>query len=103
MIFITALVLIFLLRLRFPKGKSVAAINTAHLTMDLFGIYLYLFLPWIELVFVYIYFYHGYNSKVDGGQHTLAKYLIELCLPDYALSHFKASEIGAAALNLTLK
>ena len=27
MIFITALVLIFILRLRFPKGKSVAAIN----------------------------------------------------------------------------
>ena len=28
MIFITAIVLIFILRLRFPKGKSVAAINT---------------------------------------------------------------------------
>ena len=28
MIFITALVLIFILRLRFPKGKSVAAIIT---------------------------------------------------------------------------
>ena len=28
MIFITAIVLIFILRLRFPKGKSVAAIIT---------------------------------------------------------------------------
>ena len=30
MIFITALVLIFILRLRFPKGKSVAAIITSY-------------------------------------------------------------------------
>ena len=41
--------------------------------------------------------------QVDGTQHTLAKYLMELCLPDYNMCHFKASEIGAAALYLTMK
>ena len=39
MIFITALVLIFVLRLRFPKGKSVAAIipylGTSNSNLDL--------------------------------------------------------------------
>lgn len=46
------------------------------------------------------------NSKagqVNSNQHTLAKYLIELVLPDYAMSHYKASEVAAAALFLTLK
>ena len=33
MIFITALVLIFILRLRFPKGKSVAAIEAQRVTL----------------------------------------------------------------------
>ena len=46
------------------------------------------------------------NSKagqVDGLQHTLAKYLMELCIADYNLCHYKASEIAAAALCLTIK
>ncbi|XP_018009965.1 G2/mitotic-specific cyclin-B [Hyalella azteca] len=42
-------------------------------------------------------------AKVDGTQHTLAKYLIELCLTEYNMCHFKASQLGAAALFLTLK
>lgn len=46
------------------------------------------------------------NSKagmVDSRHHTLAKYLIELCLPEYTMCHFKASIIAGAALCLTLK
>nr|ACN54752.1 cyclin B [Scylla paramamosain] len=46
------------------------------------------------------------NSKagmVDSRHHTLAKYLMELCLPEYTMCHFKASVIAAAALCLTLK
>uniref|UniRef100_A0A2P2I3H3 G2/mitotic-specific cyclin-B-like n=1 Tax=Hirondellea gigas TaxID=1518452 RepID=A0A2P2I3H3_9CRUS len=46
------------------------------------------------------------NSKaaqVDGTQHTLAKYLMELCQPDYNMCQYKASEIGAAALCLSMR
>nr|ACC77698.1 ovarian cyclin B [Eriocheir sinensis] len=46
------------------------------------------------------------NSKaglVDSRHHTLAKYLMELCLPEYSMCHFKASILAAAALCLTLK
>jgi len=44
------------------------------------------------------------NSKagmVEQTQHLLAKYLMELCLPDYHMCHYRASEIGAAALYLS--
>nr|ADI86226.1 cyclin b [Metapenaeus affinis] len=46
------------------------------------------------------------NSKagsVDASQHTLAKYLMELCLPEYGMCHYKSSMIAAAALCLSLK
>ncbi|KAK8728392.1 hypothetical protein OTU49_009267 [Cherax quadricarinatus] len=46
------------------------------------------------------------NSKagsVDAAQHTLAKYLMELCLPEYCMCHYKASMIAAAALCFSLK
>nr|AKA66439.1 cyclin B [Palaemon carinicauda] len=46
------------------------------------------------------------NSKagsVDATQHTLAKYLMELCLLEYSMVHFKPSIIAAAALCLSLK
>nr|ADP95148.1 cyclin B [Macrobrachium rosenbergii] len=46
------------------------------------------------------------NSKagsVDATQHTLAKYLMELCLLEYSMVHFKPSIIAAAALCLALK
>ena len=46
------------------------------------------------------------NSKVgDVGQasHTLAKYLLELCLTEYSLSHVRPSLQAAAALCLSLK
>ena len=46
------------------------------------------------------------NSKVgEVGQasHTLAKYLLELCLTEYSLSHVRPSLQAAAALCLSLK
>ncbi|XP_071550504.1 G2/mitotic-specific cyclin-B2 [Panulirus ornatus] len=46
------------------------------------------------------------NSKagsVDAAQHTLAKYLMELCLPEYNMCHYKPSIMAAAALCLSLK
>ncbi|XP_037794731.1 G2/mitotic-specific cyclin-B-like [Penaeus monodon] len=46
------------------------------------------------------------NSKagsVDASQHTLAKYLMELCLPEYSMCHYKSSMIAASALCLSLK
>jgi len=46
------------------------------------------------------------NSKagsVDSHQHTLAKYLMELCLPEYSMCHYKASEIAAACLCISRK
>nr|ACI46952.1 cyclin B [Penaeus vannamei] len=46
------------------------------------------------------------NSKagsVDASQHTLAKYLMELCLPEYSMCHYKSSIIAASALCLSLK
>ncbi|KAK4315759.1 hypothetical protein Pmani_013036 [Petrolisthes manimaculis] len=45
------------------------------------------------------------NSKagrVDSLQHTLAKYLMELCLPEYSMCHYKPSMIAGAALYLSL-
>merc|ERR1739838_945296 len=41
------------------------------------------------------------NSKagsVDAAQHNLAKYLMELCLPEYTMCHYRPSLIAAAAL-----
>lgn len=46
------------------------------------------------------------NSKagsVDAAQHTLAKYLMELGLPDYSMVHYKPSIVAAAALCLSLR
>ena len=46
------------------------------------------------------------NSKVGAvGQasHTLAKYLLELCLTEYSISHVRPSLQAAAALCLSLK
>lgn len=46
------------------------------------------------------------NSKagsVDAAQHNLAKYLMELCLPEYSMCHYKPSIIAAAALCFSLK
>ncbi|KAG0712771.1 G2/mitotic-specific cyclin-B [Chionoecetes opilio] len=46
------------------------------------------------------------NSKagmVDSKHHTLGKYLLELCLPEYSMCHFKPSVLAAAALCLTLR
>ncbi|XP_045624571.1 G2/mitotic-specific cyclin-B [Procambarus clarkii] len=46
------------------------------------------------------------NSKagsVDAAQHTLAKYLMELCLPEYCMCHYMPSIIAGAALCLSLK
>ena len=46
------------------------------------------------------------NSKVGGvgtATHTLSKYLLELCLTEYAFSHVYASLQAAAALCLSLK
>ncbi|XP_068129690.1 G2/mitotic-specific cyclin-B2-like [Hyperolius riggenbachi] len=42
-------------------------------------------------------------SNADIIQHTLAKYLIELTLLDYAMVHYQPSIIAAAALCLTQK
>lgn len=41
--------------------------------------------------------------QVDSKHHTLAKYLMELCLQEYTMCHLKASMLAAAALCLTLK
>ena len=46
------------------------------------------------------------NSKagsVDAAQHNLAKYLMELCLPEYSMCHYKPSLIAAAVLCFSLK
>ncbi|XP_042239602.1 G2/mitotic-specific cyclin-B-like isoform X2 [Homarus americanus] len=46
------------------------------------------------------------NSKagsVDSAQHSLAKYLMELCLPEYSMCHYKPSMIAGAALWLSLR
>lgn len=46
------------------------------------------------------------NSKaggVDNRQHTLAKYLMELSLQEYALASCPVSQLAAAALCLSLK
>ena len=46
------------------------------------------------------------NSKVGGvgpASHTLSKYILELCLTEYAFSHVRASLQAAAALCLSLK
>lgn len=46
------------------------------------------------------------NSKagnVDALTHTLAKYILELTLVDYKVSHVKPSMVAAAALALSLK
>ena len=46
------------------------------------------------------------NSKVGSvspSTHTLSKYLLELCLTEYAFSHVSASLQAAAALCLSLK
>ncbi|XP_022100841.1 G2/mitotic-specific cyclin-B-like [Acanthaster planci] len=46
------------------------------------------------------------NSKaggVDGQKHTLAKYIMELTLPEYSFVQYDPSEIAAAALCLSTK
>lgn len=46
------------------------------------------------------------NSKaagVDAQKHTLAKYLMELTLPDYSFVQYDPSEIAAAALCASMK
>ncbi|ELT97248.1 hypothetical protein CAPTEDRAFT_151793 [Capitella teleta] len=46
------------------------------------------------------------NSKageVDADKHTLAKYLMELCLVDYECVHHRPSLIAAAALCLSIR
>jgi len=46
------------------------------------------------------------NSKagdVDAAKHTLAKYLMELCIVDYELAHTPPSQIAASALCLSMK
>lgn len=46
------------------------------------------------------------NSKagqVDAQMHTLAKYVMELSLPEYSLCHVAPSKMAAAALALSLK
>ena len=46
------------------------------------------------------------NSKVGGvgpATHTLSKYFLELCLPEYAFSHVSASLQAAASLCFSLK
>lgn len=40
---------------------------------------------------------------MDADIHTVAKYLMELSLQDYAMLQFKPSEIAAAALWLSLR
>ena len=58
MIFITALVLIFILRLRFLKGKSVAAINRLIIPEDIglheFSFFCYCLITWLIAIFTEI-------------------------------------------------
>ncbi|XP_019337555.1 G2/mitotic-specific cyclin-B1 isoform X1 [Alligator mississippiensis] len=42
-------------------------------------------------------------GEVDLEQHTLAKYLMELCIVDYEMVHYPPSQIAAAAFCLALK
>lgn len=46
------------------------------------------------------------NSKaghVDTQEHTLAKYMLELTLPEYNMRHHNPSQVAAAALYLSLR
>ncbi|KAG7159240.1 G2/mitotic-specific cyclin-B-like 2 [Homarus americanus] len=43
------------------------------------------------------------DFNVDSAQHSLAKYLMELCLPEYSMCHYKPSMIAGAALWLSLR
>ena len=40
---------------------------------------------------------------VTSAQHTMAKYLMELCLTEYHMAHYRASHVAASALNLSIK
>ena len=40
---------------------------------------------------------------MDGQKHTLAKYLMELTLPEYSFVKYDPSEIAAAALCIATK
>ncbi|XP_019373298.1 PREDICTED: G2/mitotic-specific cyclin-B1 isoform X2 [Gavialis gangeticus] len=42
-------------------------------------------------------------GEVDLEQHTLAKYLMELCIVDYEMVHYPPSQTAAAAFCLALK
>ncbi|KAK7085366.1 G2/mitotic-specific cyclin-B2, partial [Halocaridina rubra] len=46
---------------------------------------------------------NGKAGSVDATQHTLAKYLMEMCLTEYSMVHLKPSIMAAAALCLSLK
>lgn len=41
--------------------------------------------------------------QVDAQKHTLAKYLMELTLPEFGFVKFDPSEIAAAALYLSMQ
>jgi len=46
---------------------------------------------------------HFISRQVDGLKHGLAKYLLELSLMDYNMSHIPPSEVAAASLCLSIR
>lgn len=58
----------------------------------------------LQLVFKWIFipFLTISKLKVDPQKHTLAKYLMEITLPEYSMVQYDPSEIAAAAIYLSM-
>ena len=51
------------------------------------------------MILIYLVFFLQATPEI----HTMAKFLMELCLSEYSMLHFLPSHLAAAALNLAMK